>query len=265
MSRIRIALGTALLILSLGLTACVSQDESQNGAVDGTKLVGLSGADMSGVLRSDDLQYSDTQMIAVCNGVWGYVYGATRSSIFDPDAKTFLSADERKQSLRNADYQLKQSLDSYAEFTYYRQGIAEELLNPGSKNKYYELLFNSCVKYLKVQKILEAQYVPALEASGGCWNIKGDISAELQEKISGDWEYLDEIYSLSQITTCTDPEYPWGADFTVSRWLSDPENRTFRIVWRSSNFSSGKYVDYSCPVTSGRDDESISLTWTCDK
>lgn len=250
--------------LTLALSSCAPQEESKPSSTADTTLVGLTGADMSLVLRSDDLAYGDKDMLGICNGVWGYSLGATRSAVFNPKGKKQVEIADRKQSLRNADSLLKSGQDTYVEFSYYRKGIAEELLSPGSHDKYYDLLVSTCDKYLQVQDILETQYVPALSIQGGCWNNYADISAELQEKVSGKWVYSDSVYSLSKTSYCTDTGYPYGADFKVVRWLSDKESRNFRIVWSSWNFSSGKEKEYSCASTATRSDTNLYLISTCN-
>lgn len=252
------------LTLVVGLTGCSTQGSATDDSSDSATLIGLSGADMTSALRSSDLQYGDIQMLSVCNALWGYTEGSTRSANFDPEGKTAVEVDERKLSLRSADSLLKQSQDQYAEFSYYRKGIAEELLNPGSDNEYYVMLVKLCKKYLKVQDTLEGQYLPSLAVHGGCWNNGNDISAELQEKVAGKWVYVDEIYTLDRTSYCSDADYPWGADYSVMRWLSDPATRSFRIVWSSSNFSSGKSTEYSCVVESGYYETEINLSGSCN-
>jgi len=252
-----------VIALVFCLTSCVAQSGTQNNSAEDNKLVGLTGADMTKVLRSDDLAYGDGNMLSICNHVWGYSNGTTRSAIFDPGGKKKVPLSDRKQSLRNADALLKGGQDAFVEFSYYRKGIAEELLSPGSHDKYYDLLVSTCEKYLKVQNNLESQYIPALLIQGGCWNNYSDISAELQEKVSGKWEYLDFISSLSKTSYCTDKDYPYGADFEVVRWLSDKDKRTFRIVWSSWNFSSGKAKEYSCASSAEKYDVDLYLGWSC--
>jgi hypothetical protein len=115
--------------------------------------------------------------------------------------------------------------------------------------------------------------VKPLKINSGCWN-NSSVIADLQEKVSGTWRSYKKIYGLSKNSLCKTQysNFPWGADFTISRGLipnSDPTQADgeYRIVWTDLNgysFSDGTYTHYSCEVKTTKADTVLELWWTCN-
>jgi hypothetical protein len=120
--------------------------------------------------------------------------------------------------------------------------------------------------------ISSVEYVGPLEIDGGCWNQSG-TTAELQEKISGNWVRHSIVRSLSKTSNCSDLKaYPWGVKLKVTRGFTSVKNISeweseYRIVWTDSDgesFSDGTYTHYSCVEKTTRQDDSIDLWWKCE-
>jgi hypothetical protein len=115
--------------------------------------------------------------------------------------------------------------------------------------------------------VLPSTYVAPLKIQGGCWDGK-TVKAQLQSRGDGKWINEQKVGKLSKIEACSDPDYPWGAEFTDRRVLQDGPQE-FRIVWSDADggtLASGKYKHVSCPVSAFATDLEITLYGSdCDE
>jgi hypothetical protein len=113
---------------------------------------------------------------------------------------------------------------------------------------------------IETECALPNTYVAPLKIQGGCWDGK-TVKAQLQSRFEGKWINGQKVGKLSKIKVCSDPEYPWGAEFTYRRELNAGA-QAFRIVWTDPDggiLYGGKTKSLSCPVSALPTDLDITL------
>ena len=133
---------------------------------------------------------------------------------------------------------------------YKRQGTVSELLRPKSEDEDYRSLVDVCSVYMGVMSNLKQFYSPPVDIHAGCYNTK-DVTAVLWELMDEEWQKISTKPQLSKTVYCSDPDYPWGANFRFETTSGDYETRTFRISWSDNegSFSNGEYTMYSDEAT----------------
>ena len=102
---------------------------------------------------------------------------------------------------------------------------------------------------IETECALPNTYVAPLKIQGGCWDGK-TVKAQLQSRFEGKWINGQKVGKLSKIKLCSDPGYPWGAEFTYRRVITDGPQE-FRIIWTEADggtFANGKSKIVYCSV-----------------
>ena len=240
--------------LTLSLTACSGVPSLI--PEEPVSMIGLTGADLTDVVKFDDMNVDDQLMFWSCRQLHAY---QTDESVDDSGEVSALNPGEGKDFLRGMGLdQLNMLVGDYPEVQIYIDGVTQELADSESNDKGFESFVKACKTYEAVQTNIQDNYAPPITVNAGCYNTP-DVKATFQEKIGETWDTSGIQPKLKKIDYCGS-DYPYGANFIVSRSVLDPD-RTFRVVYKSTNgnFSNGKRSMTSEEVILSVDAESLDL------
>jgi hypothetical protein len=227
-------------IISLSLSGCSPSQTTK----------GIDGNDITVFTKFSQLSDGDVWMQKVCQNIQGYETGKVSSWEKGPDFN--VPESDRKRYLLIAQTILKaRDLTDYPQYDLFRNGTVEEMATPGSNSSDYSSLKLQCTAYQQMNLNLRENYVEPVIVDAGCWRTDdpSNIGAKLQEKVSGKWVTIETQNTIFQTSYCGG-DYPLGANFSVDRSKSDPENRSVRVVWMPQNGVNldGKTSDFAtCP------------------
>jgi hypothetical protein len=240
--------------LTLALTGC----SGVPGLIpeEPVSMIGLTGVDLTSVAKFDDMNVDDKLMFWSCRQLHAY---QTDESIDDSGEVSTLNPGEGKSFMRGMGLdQLNMLVGDYPEVQIYIDGVTQELADEESSDPGFDSFVKVCKTYSQVQESIAANYAPPVTVNAGCYNTP-DVKATLQEELDGSWDTSGIVPKLKKIDYC-DSDYPYGANFVVSRSVLDSD-RSFRVVYKSTdgNFSNGKSSMTSDVVILTTTDESLSL------
>lgn len=211
---------------------------------------GIDGNDITVFTKLSQLSDGDIWMQKVCQNIEAYETGIITSTDNNPDFQ--VAESDRKRYLLIAQTILKaRDLNDYPQYELYRNGTVQEMANPGSNSADYTSLKLQCTAYQKMNLSLRDNFLEPVIVDAGCWitDDPTNVGAKLQERVSGKWVTVDKQNTLFQTSYCGD-SYPFGANFSLERSKSDPDNREVRVVWIPQNGVSidGKTSEFAtCP------------------
>lgn len=204
-------------------------------------MIGLTGTDLTDVVKFDDMNVDDQLMFWSCRQLHAFL---TDESVEDSGEVSTLNPGEGKSFMRGMGLdQLNMLVGDYPEVEIYIDGVTQELADEDSNDKGFDSFVKVCKTYEEVQKNIAANYAPPVIVNAGCYNTP-DVKATFQEKIGDSWNTSGIEGSLKKIDYC-ESDYPYGANFVVSRSVLDSE-RTFRVKYESTN---GAWSDGRTKVT----------------
>jgi hypothetical protein len=220
---------TALVsALALSLSGCAGGAASLI-PEEKVSTIGLSGTDLSSVVKFADMNVDDQLMFWSCRQLNSYL---TDTAVDDSGKVDSLNAGEGKSMLRDIGlHQLEMLVGDYPEVQIYIDGVTQELALGDGQDKGFQSFKKLCKTYDLVQKNVQAHYVEPITLQAGCWD-SGKIKATLQESVNGTWVTLGIAARLQKTDFCTG-KYRWGYGFVESRADVD-STRTVRVVYVST-------------------------------